>query len=51
MNDISAREDYWRAHQLNGVVVDPFMGEGTPVLEANRLCFSIVGADINPMAF
>ncbi|MEN6437039.1 MAG: DNA methylase, partial [Syntrophobacter sp.] len=47
----SVREDYWRAHQFNGVIADPFMGGGTPVLEANRLGFSIVGADINPMAF
>ena len=45
------QEDYWRAHQFNGVIADPFMGGGTPILEANRLGFSIVGADINPMAF
>ena len=47
----SLQEDYWRAHQFNGVIADPFMGGGTPILEANRLGFSIVGADINPMAF
>ncbi len=47
----SLREDYWRAHQFTGVIADPFMGGGTPILEANRLGFSIIGADINPMAF
>jgi len=47
----SLQEDYWRAHQFKGVIADPFMGGGTPILEANRLGFSIVGADINPMAF
>ncbi len=47
----SLQEDYWRAHQFNGVIADPFMGGGTPILEANRLGFSVVGADINPMAF
>ncbi len=47
----SLQEDYWRAHQFRGVIADPFMGGGTPLLEANRLDFSIVGTDINPMAF
>ena len=47
----SLQEDYWHAHQFQGVIADPFMGGGTPVIEANRLGFSIVGADINPMAF
>jgi len=47
----SLQEDYWRAHQFKGVIADPFMGGGTPIIEANRLGFSIVGADINPMSF
>ena len=47
----SLPEDYWRAHQFKGIIADPFMGGGTPILEANRLGFSIIGADINPMAF
>ncbi len=42
---------FWKAHQMKGVIADPFMGGGTPLLEANRLGFSVVGADINPMAF
>ncbi|MBI5572510.1 MAG: DNA methylase [Desulfomonile tiedjei] len=47
----SLHRDYWRSHQFEGVIADPFMGGGTPIFEANRLGFSVVGADINPMAF
>ena len=43
--------NYWRAHEFHGVIADPFMGGGTPIYEANRLGFSVVGTDINPMAF
>ena len=42
---------YWREHKLAGVIADPFMGGGSPVFEANRLGFNVVGADTNPMAF
>src|SRR5688572_10911461 len=42
---------YWRAHELRGVIADPFMGGGTPIYEANRLGFNVVGTDINPMAY
>ena len=41
---------YWRARELQGVIADPFMGGGTPIFEANRLGFSVVGTDINPIA-
>lgn len=44
-------QSYWHAHQLTGTIADPFMGGGTPLLEANRLGFSVVGADTNPMAY
>ncbi len=47
----SLPEDYWRSHQFKGIIADPFMGGGTPIIEANRLGFSVIGADINPMAF
>lgn len=46
-----ADSSYWRAHHLRGVIADPFMGGGTPIFEANRLGFSVVGADVNPMAY
>ncbi len=42
---------YWRAHEFRGVIADPFMGGGTPIFEANRLGFGVVGTDINPMAY
>ena len=42
---------YWRQHRLTGVIADPFMGGGTPIYEANRLGFSVLGADTNPMAY
>jgi adenine-specific DNA methylase len=47
----SLHKDYWSAHEFQGVIADPFMGGGTPIFEANRLGFSVVGTDINPMAF
>jgi putative DNA methylase len=31
-------------------VCDPFMGGGTPLLEANRIGCDVLGFDINPMA-
>lgn len=43
---------YFASHDLSPRVVgDPFMGGGTPLLEANRLGCHVVGADINPMAY
>ncbi|HXH10408.1 MAG TPA: DNA methylase [Alphaproteobacteria bacterium] len=48
----SLRENYFRANNLKGLrVADPFMGGGTPLLEANRLGCEIIGYDINPMAY
>ena len=38
-NDLSGRR-----------IADPFMGGGTPLLEANRLGCDVEGFDINPMA-
>jgi len=34
----------------NRMVADPFMGGGTPLLEANRVGCDVQGFDINPMA-
>ena len=46
------REDFYRAHALRGIrVADPFMGGGTPLIEANRLGCDVIGFDINPMAW
>jgi len=44
-------DTYYRANSFEGVTIaDPFMGGGTPLLEANRLGCDVIGADINPMA-
>lgn len=48
----SLSESYYEAHCLPGVrIADPFMGGGTPLLEANRLGCEVIGYDINPMAY
>ncbi len=45
-------EDYFRSHSLAGLrIADPFMGGGTPLIEANRLGCDVTGCDINPMAW
>jgi DNA-directed RNA polymerase subunit RPC12/RpoP len=44
-------DSYYHAHQLEGVIADPFMGGGTPLIEANRLGFDVIGCDVNPMAY
>src|SRR2546421_6968794 len=50
--DGNLRESFFRAHRLEGIrVADPFMGGGTPLIEANRMGCDIVGFDINPMAY
>lgn len=44
-------ESYFRGHDfLDKVVADPFMGGGTPLIEANRIGCDVHGFDINPMA-
>lgn len=48
---VLGNDSYWKAHELSGVIADPFMGGGTPLIEANRLGFNVIGADINPMAY
>ncbi len=46
------RERFYEANELKGVrVADPFMGGGTPLLEANRVGCDVIGYDINPMAY
>lgn len=48
----SLRDNFYKAHNFKGIkVADPFMGGGTPLIEANRLGCDIVGYDINPMAY
>lgn len=50
--DKPLRETFYQANSLKGIkIADPFMGGGTPLIEANRLGCDIVGFDINPMAY
>jgi adenine-specific DNA methylase len=43
---------FFRSGDLSGkTIADPFMGGGTPLLEANRLGADVRGCDINPMAY
>jgi putative DNA methylase len=43
---------YYKPNQLPGIrVADPFMGGGTPLLEANRMGCDVIGFDINPMSY
>jgi adenine-specific DNA methylase len=45
------RDLFFRANDFPGKrVCDPFMGGGTPLLEANRIGCDVLGFDINPMA-
>ena len=50
--DAELRDSYFRSNSLRGKrIADPFMGGGTPLVEANRLGAEIAGWDINPMAW
>jgi adenine-specific DNA methylase len=50
--DRPLREAFYSANNLQGVTIaDPFMGGGTPLIEANRVGCNVVGYDINPMAW
>ena len=45
------RDIFFSANDFPGKrVCDPFMGGGTPLLEANRIGCDVLGFDINPMA-
>lgn len=46
------REAFYESNRLAGKRIgDPFMGGGTPLLEANRIGCDVVGFDINPMSY
>jgi putative DNA methylase len=45
------REIFYRRNDFSGLVIaDPFIGGGTPLIEANRVGCDVLGFDINPMA-
>lgn len=44
-------QSFFETNSLRGITVaDPFMGGGTPLIEANRLGCNVVGYDISPMS-
>ncbi len=50
--DKPLQDAFYSSNNLSGlVVVDPFMGGGTPILEANRVGCDVIGYDINPMSY
>ncbi len=50
-SDGPLREVFYRSNDFPQLrMADPFMGGGTPLLEANRLGLNVVGFDINPMS-
>jgi putative DNA methylase len=50
-NDRRLDETFFAGHDFEGkIVADPFMGGGSPLIEANRIGCDVLGFDINPMA-
>ena len=50
LDERSLGESFFEGHSFDGIVLDPFMGGGTTLFEANRLGLSTVGYDTNPMS-
>lgn len=51
-SDKPLQTSFFESNHLPDVrVADPFMGGGTPLLEANRVGCEVIGCDINPMAY
>jgi len=51
-SDLPLREAFYRPNAFPNIrIADPFMGGGTPLLEANRVGCDVVGFDINPMSY
>jgi putative DNA methylase len=45
------RDAYFESNDFPGrLIVDPFMGGGTPLIEANRVGCDVIGFDVNPMS-
>jgi adenine-specific DNA methylase len=45
-------EAFYQGHEFTNLsILDPFMGGGTTLLEANRLGCAVTGFDVNPMSY
>jgi hypothetical protein len=52
LGGVKVEESYFKAHNFHDThILDPFMGGGTTVVEANRLGCRVTASDINPMAW
>lgn len=49
---VDSKSPYFDSYNLSEVVIlDPFIGGGTTLVEANRLGAKVIGCDINPVAY
>jgi putative DNA methylase len=49
---LSLQSDYFQSHDLQDtVILDPFMGGGATLAEANRLGAKVIGCDVNPVSY
>ncbi len=49
---LSLHSNYFQDHNLENVVIlDPFMGGGSTLVEANRIGAKVIGCDLNPVSF
>ena len=52
LSDKPLHEAFYEANNFPGIhIADPFMGGGTPIIEANRIGCNVTGFDINPMSY
>lgn len=52
LGELDSNSPYFRDYALNDrIVLDPFMGGGTTLVEANRMGMRVIGCDINPVAY
>lgn len=49
--ELGSKELFYQRHNLGKVVLDPFMGGGTTIVEALRLGCKVIGVDIHPVAW
>ncbi len=50
--DLLCQSPYFHEYDLSSfVILDPFMGGGTTLVEANRMGAKVIGCDINPVAY
>ncbi len=50
--ELSPRSSFFKSHSLEQMIIlDPFMGGGTTLAEANRLGVKVIGSDINPVSY